>query len=66
VAEGDDVTTDQRGEVWAIVRDAVAAGERVGTIGPALGYEQRSAKLDALAREYADKVEAVLSTKGDV
>lgn len=52
-----------RGEVWAIVRDAVRAGERLATIGPALPYEQISAKADAIAREHADKIEAALATR---
>lgn len=50
-----------RGEVWAIVRDAVRAGERLATIGPALPYEQISAKADAIAREHADKIEVALA-----
>ncbi len=54
------MTAKQRGQVWAIVRDAAQAGERLGTLGPALPYEQVSAKLDAIARDAADRIEAVV------
>ena len=60
------MTTWQRGRVWAAVRDAVQAGERLGTFGPALPYEQVSARLDAIARDAADRIEAVLGDGGAV
>jgi hypothetical protein len=56
-----------RGELWSMVRDATQlgshAGERYGT-NPGYGYERLSARLDAVAREYAGKIEAALKAAG--
>lgn len=54
-----------KGDLWSFLRSTLSQGGDIWIDHQTKGYEQYSARLDAAARERADKLVALLDGKAD-